>query len=263
MRSNYWKLGLILAVTATGLVLYNIGLGGSHPVIVSAILSLAPFWAALAALLIARVPIPASPLVFFACLAGAFLGAVAVAWSQSAGAHGVGAIAAALRQGKWIYAIPVPICTTLGATLISKWFSKFDEAAAVAANFLVANVVLIPTTLVILYLRSELALVQIEAIVLMIIGTITAASFGRVLYQIALSVTGADNGFVSMFFNLVPALSALISFALSWWITELKFHPNPVYFLGLLLIAASLMVFSLRSWRQGAGGRASRNKASG
>jgi hypothetical protein len=33
----------------------------------------------------------------------------------------------------------------------------------------------------------------------MIAGTIIAASLGRVLYQIALNVTGADNGFVTMF----------------------------------------------------------------
>jgi hypothetical protein len=34
----------------------------------------------------------------------------------------------------------------------------------------------------------------------MILGTIIAASVGRVVYQIALSVTGEDNGFVSVFF---------------------------------------------------------------
>ena len=52
----------------------------------------------------------------------------------------------------------------------------------------------------------------------MVAGTIVAASVGRVLYQIALSVTGNDNGFVTMFFLLIPALTALISIPLSWWI---------------------------------------------
>jgi hypothetical protein len=34
---------------------------------------------------------------------------------------------------------------------------------------------------------------------------------------------GADNGFVTMFFLLIPALTALISLALSWWISDLHF----------------------------------------
>ncbi len=47
----------------------------------------------------------------------------------------------------------------------------------------------------------------------MIAGTIIAGSVGRVLYQVALTVTRGDNGFVSMFFNLVPALTAFVSIA--------------------------------------------------
>jgi hypothetical protein len=86
-----------------------------------------------------------------------------------------------------------------------------------------------------------------SAIVLLVIGTITAASIDRVFYQIALSATGEDNGFVSMFLNLVPALSALLSFLLSFWIADLRFRANWLYFGGLLLIAASLFIFSLKS----------------
>ena len=56
---------------------------------------------------------------------------------------------------------------------------------------------------------------QLPAILLMIVGTIVAGSVGRVVYQIALTVTGGDNGFVTMFLNLVPALTALISLILS------------------------------------------------
>jgi hypothetical protein len=84
----------------------------------------------------------------------------------------------------------------------------------------------------------------------MIFGTIVAASFGRVMYQIALTVTGGDNGFVTMFLNLVPALTALISFVLSRWIADLHFVIDLTFFLGSGLIAASLALFSLKSWRQ-------------
>ena len=88
------------------------------------------------------------------------------------------------------------------------------------------------------------------ALVLMIVGTIIAASVGRVFYQIALTATGNDNGFVTMFLNLVPALTALISLLLSWWIADLHFAADPMFFVGLALIGASLLIFSLKSWRQ-------------
>ena len=66
----------------------------------------------------------------------------------------------------------------------------------------------------------------------MIFGTIVAASFGRVMYQIALTVTGGDNGFVTMFLNLVPALTAFISLALSHWVADLHFAIDLTFFLG-------------------------------
>ena len=163
----------------------------------------------------------------------------------------MGEVAENLLHGSWIYAVPVPICSALGGTLIGRWFSKYEESAAVAANFFVANIVLIPTSVAILYRRSELQFdAQFAAVALMIVGTIIAASIGRIFYQISLTVTGGDNGFVTMFWNLVPALTALISFAMSWWIVDLHFAADPTFFLGLALIAASLTIFSLKSWRQ-------------
>ena len=104
-----------------------------------------------------------------------------------------------LLHGSWIYIVPVPICSALGGTLVGKWFGKSDKSAAVAANFFVANVVLIPTTVAILYRRSELEFdAQFVAVALMIAGTIIAASIGRIVYQISLTATGGDNGFVTM-----------------------------------------------------------------
>ncbi len=251
--ANLGKLAVIFAIGMSGLLLYNLSLSKTHPIIVSAILNLLPFWAAMVALFISRVPIPVSPTVFFGCFIVAFAGAMAVAWSQigEAGRPTMGELADDFLHGGWIYAVPVPICTALGATLIGKWFAKYQESAAIAANFFVANVVLIPTTLLILYRRSELQIDdQFAAIILMIAGTIIAASVGRVFYQIALTVTGGDNGFVTMFFNLVPALTALISLAMSWWIPAFYFAFDPMFFLGLVLISASLTLFSLKSWRQ-------------
>jgi drug/metabolite transporter (DMT)-like permease len=250
--SNYWKLAVIFAIGMSGLLLYNMGLSNAHPIIISAILNLSPFWAAMVALILTRVPIPVSTAVFFSCFAGAFLGAMAVAWSQigDASKPTLGELADNAVHGTWIYAIPVPLCSALGGTLVGKWFSKYDESAAIAANFAVANAILIPACLTILAWRSELTFDQLTAIVLMIVGTIVAASIGRVFYQVALTVTGNDNGFVTMFFNLVPALTALISLILSQWITDLHFIVDPMFFAGSIVIAASLLLFSLRSWQK-------------
>ena len=80
--SNYWKLAVLFAIGMAGLLLFKLALSNAHPIIISAVINLQPFWAALAALLIARVPIPVSPPIFFVCLIAGFLGALAVAWSS-------------------------------------------------------------------------------------------------------------------------------------------------------------------------------------
>ena len=233
-----------------GLLLFKLALSNAHPIIISAIINLQPFFAALVALLVARVPIPVSPTIFFGCLISAFLGAMAIAWSQVGEANrpDLSQLAASAMHGTWLYAIPVPICSALGGTLVCKWFAKYDESAAIAANFFVAALVLIPAAGLILYWRSELDFGQFVPVILMIAGTIVAASVGRVLYQIALSVTGADNGFVTMFFLLIPALTALISLPLSWWISDLHFAVSWMFYIGLFVVSASLLFFSLKSW---------------
>ena len=250
--SNYGKLAVIFAIGMTGLLLYNFGLSNAHPIIISVILNLSPFWAAAVAYVLSRVPIPVSPTIFFGCFAGAFLGAMAVAWSQLGEANRptMGQLADNFLHGSWVYAIPIPLASALGGTLVGKWFAKYEELAAVAANFFAANLILIPTTVFILYRRSELQFGgDIVAVLLMIAGTIIASSIGRVIYQIALTVTGGDNGFVTMFWNLVPALTALVSLILSWWIADLHFAADPMFFFGLSLVAASLLLFSLKSWQ--------------
>jgi drug/metabolite transporter (DMT)-like permease len=250
--SNYRKLGVLFAVGMAGLLMFKLGLSNAHPIIISAIINLQPFWAALVALLIVRVPIPVSPAIFFGCLVSAFLGAMAVAWSQvgEADRPELGQLADSALHGTWLYAIPVPICSALGGTLVGKWFARYDESAAIAANFFVSALVLVPTTGFILYRRSDLHFGPVFPIILMVTGTIVAASVGRVLYQIALSVTGADNGFVTMFFLLIPALTALISLPLSWWISDLHFAVSLMFYIGLVVVSTSLLFFSLKSWGQ-------------
>jgi hypothetical protein len=250
-RANYGKLLVVLALGLTGLLLYNVGLSNAHPIIIAAVLNLSPFWAALVARVISGKTIPVSPAVFYFCLLGAFFGAMAVAWSQMGETNRptMGLLADNLLHGSWVYAVPIPLISALNGTLIGKWFGKYEEAGAIAANFAVSNLVLIPTTVFLLYQRSELHSDQLLAIALMIVGTIVAAAIGRVFYQVALTVTDYDNGFVTTFFLLVPALTGLISAPLSLWIPDLHFAIGPVFFVGLLAIAGSLLAFSLKTLR--------------
>jgi hypothetical protein len=64
--------------------------------------------------------------VFFGCFLGAFIGAMAVVWSQigEAGRPTMSELADNFLHGSWVYVIPVPICSALGGTLIGKWFAS-------------------------------------------------------------------------------------------------------------------------------------------
>jgi hypothetical protein len=249
--SNYGKFLTLFVIGLSGLLFYKLGLSNAHPIIISAVLNLSPFWAALVALLISGKPIPVSAAIFFSCLAGAFFGAMAVAWSQigGGGKPSMSELVDNILHGSWIYAIPIPIISALSGTLIGKWFAGRDESATIAANLLLSTSSSIIVCVFIMYQNSEFHTDQVFAIILMMIGTVVAAAAGRVLYQISLTVTGNDNGYVTMFFLLVPALTSLISLPLSWWIADLHFVADPLFYFGLLIIAASLLLFSLKSWR--------------
>ena len=155
---NYGYLAVIFAIGLTGLLLYNFGLSNAHPIIISAILNLSPFWAALVALVLAGVPIPISRATFFGCFAGAFIGAMAVAWSQ------LGDKGTSNHQRNWRTVLftaagsmrfPCHWLRRLGGTLVGKWFGAYDKSAAIAANFLTANVILIPGCLALLVLAKR------------------------------------------------------------------------------------------------------------
>jgi drug/metabolite transporter (DMT)-like permease len=254
---NYGKLAILFMIGLCGLFLYDIGLSSAHPLVTAALLNLLPLWAALVATIVSGKPIPVSPVVFFGCFAVAFVGGLIVAWSQMEGSNEVlfRDVVESIFHSRWGYAIPIPIFFALSGTLVYRWFSNFDEAAAIAANFLVSSFVLIPATLFISYMHSSLGLgismdgQKLSAVLLLLLGTLSATAAGRVYYQVALTATNNDNGFVTMFFLLVPALSALITVPLSWWLPALRFAVGPKFFVGLVLVTAPLFLFLLKAWQ--------------
>jgi drug/metabolite transporter (DMT)-like permease len=250
---NWPKLAVIFLVGVAGLKLYDIGLSSTHPIITAAVLNLSPFWAALIAFIVSKRSISVSPLAFFAGFLVAFFGAMAIAWSQIDLDSKVLTrdVVESFIHSKWIYALPMPAFFALSGTLVYQWFSDFDEPAAIAANFVVSSLVLIPLAVVTSdFGRPEnLSEQSAIAILLLLVGTLASSAAGRVFYQMALTATRNDNGYVTMFFLLIPALSALISFMLSHWIPGLQFVPRPMFFVGIALVTIPLLMLSLASWR--------------
>ena len=87
------------------------------------------------------------------------------------------------------------------------------------------------------------------AIFLLLIGTLASSAAGRVFYQAALTATRNDNGFVTMFFLAIPVISAAISWPLSLWIRDLHLNLSALFFEGLLIVMAPLVVFSIATAR--------------
>ena len=148
---NLAKLTVLFIFGLCRLTLYYVGLSSAHPIITATIFNLSPFWAALVAMMISRKPIPVSPCVFFGCFIVAFVGAMTVAWSQLDNTNGrlVTDIIESMLHSRWSYAIPIPIFFALSGNLVGKWFSEFDQSAAIAANFVVSSIILLPTILLI------------------------------------------------------------------------------------------------------------------
>ena len=250
--SNLGKFGVLLLIGLIGIVLYAFGLGRGHPIVIAAVLNLDPFWAAVIAYLAAGKKIPTSFLTFTLCLIVSFVGAMLLAVSQT-DAQSIGL--QMFDSGSFLalaLALPVPVLWALSGTFVGKWFSDFDEYACIAVTFTMAAVVVVPVTLAIAYAQSGLQLTTdvLPALALLAIGTILATGFGRVLYQRSLTITDNNNGFVSVFFLLIPALTCLLSLGMSPWIKELKFPVGPLFFLGLGLVAAPILVFLWQSQRK-------------
>ena len=186
---------------------------------------------------------------FWPCFSVAFVGAMLIAVSQVNDAKGTSPneLLDSLVHGSWKYAIPIPIFFALSGTLVGRWFRGLDEPASIAANFVVSAGILIPATLVMGGWPVFSGREDNFAALLLLVGTLAVGAVGRVLYQIALTATDNDNGFVTMFFLFVPGLSSLISFVLSSWISGLHFTAGWMLFVGLTLVAAPLLVFLMKS----------------
>ncbi len=175
------KLAVIFLIGLAGLSLYDIGLSIAHPIITAAVLNLSPFWAALIAYAVSRRSISISPWAFWPAFAVAFCGATAIAWSQMKIDHQALAqdVIAGLIRCKWIYALPVPAFFALSGTLVYQWFSDYDEAAAIGANFSVSALVLLPAAAIGFSLGqapSHLSEQSVMAIVLLLAGTLAASA---------------------------------------------------------------------------------------
>ena len=234
--------------------LYNIGLSSTHPIITAAVLNLSPFWAALVAAIVSKRSVSLPSFGFLACFVVAFFGAMAIAWSQIDVDSKVLArdVLESFLHSKWIYALPMPAFFALSGTLVYRWFSEFDETAAIAANFAVSSLFLIPLAAFTTGFGQPVHSTQPHtvAVLLLLLGTLAGSAAGRVFYQMALTATEDDNGYVTMFFLLIPALSSLISFMLSWWIPGLQFVPSAMFFVGLALVTISLLMLWLASRRK-------------
>ena len=144
--ANWPKLIALFGVGCAGLLLYDVALSSAHPIITAAVLNLSPFWAALVARVISKKNIPRPRIVFIVCFVTAFAGAMMVAFSQiEADASAVKRdLLYSLFHSRWALALPMPIFFALSGTLVYEWFRAYDEAAAIASNFLVSAAVLIP-----------------------------------------------------------------------------------------------------------------------
>jgi drug/metabolite transporter (DMT)-like permease len=252
LDARQWpKLAVIFLVGVTGLALYDVGLSSAHPIITAAVMNLSPFWAAVVAFAVSGRSIAVSRPVFWISFSMAFCGAMAVAWSQVDADPK--AVWTSLLHSKWIYALPMPAFVALSGTLVYEWFSDYDEAAVIGANFAVSAMVLLPIATIGggLAASTRLSEQSATAVALLLVGTLAAAAAGRVFYQLSLTATRNDNGYVTMFFLLIPGISTLISLPLSKFIPTLTFTPGPVFVLGMACVSAPLVAVSLGARRAG------------
>jgi drug/metabolite transporter (DMT)-like permease len=262
-RSDFWKLVtdlssvsklLLLALLGlAGVLAYEISLSDANPILIAAVLNLEPFWAAIVSRLFTGKGLPTSKLIFISCFAVAFAGALMIAWSQAAASDAAPfqSLAKAAAHGGWLFAIPVPIFYALSGTFVGKWFPGSDESAPLAAIFAASALVLIPSTAVISYLRSEGApnASALPAVLLLMIGTFVSAALGRFVYQKALTATSNDNGYISVFLLAIPAITCLLSAPMSLWIPELKFVFDASFWVGMVLVAVPILAFTLATSR--------------
>jgi hypothetical protein len=141
---------------------------------------------------------PVSPFVFFACLVAAFVGAMAMAWSQAKDDSGLSLRAAdpdihgfeRLPHGEVV--------------LESERVRRDRREHSCRLHCPHTRDCDSPDR------AGEPIFANLKVTLLMVAGIILADAIGRVFYQKALNLTDDDNGFVTMFQNLEPAIAALI-----------------------------------------------------
>jgi hypothetical protein len=171
-----WKhLAALMAVGLMGLALYNLSLSRAHPVVISAVLNLSPFWAAMVARTLSGVAIPGGPATFAACLLLSFVGAITVAYSQAPSAS----LWEMLSKGSWYFALPVPVFTALSGSLVQVWFKERRESAAVSAALLFSAAVMIPACAIYLWWSGEGFSIDWKLAGLMMLGAVLASAVGR------------------------------------------------------------------------------------
>jgi hypothetical protein len=186
--------------------------------------------------------------VFWPCLFTAFVGAMLIAVSQINDAEGAIPWRAFRQLCSWQLEVRDTHSDLLrpqrhaGGTVAR----GLDEPGTIAANFGISACILIPATLMMGGWPVPSGTENHFAALLLLAGTLAAGALGRVLYQIALTATDNDNGFVTMFFLFVPGLSSLNSFVLSSWISDLHFAAGWMFFAGLGLVAAPLLILSMK-----------------
>ena len=250
--SNLVKFGVLLLIGLIGILLYVFGPGRGHPIVIAAVLNLDPFWAAVIAYLVAGKKIPTSLLTFTLCLIVSFIGAMLLAVSQT--------------DAQTIWSADVRYW------LISGPKTGASRPCPVGAQRHVRRQMVFGLRRLCMHSRDirdgrrgrhshyagdrlsqsgvQLTTDALPALALLAIGTILATGLGRVLYQRALTITDNNNGFVSVFFLLIPAFTCLLSLGMSPWIKELKFPVGPLFFLGLGLVGAPILVFLWQSERK-------------
>ena len=134
---------------------------------------------------------------------------------------------------------------------MGKWFQGMDEAGVLAANFMVSAAILLPFTITMSGYEGNFQIQgpSLTAVLMLLIGTMASAAAGRVFYQVALTTTDNDNGFVTMFFLAIPVLTSFISLGLSRWISDLHIVVGPAFLVGLVLVTVPLLIFSIKTWR--------------
>jgi hypothetical protein len=148
------------------------------------VLNLSPFWAALIAAIVSKRSVSSPSPASLACFVVAFFGAMAIAWSQIDVDSKILArdVLESFIHSKWIYALPMPAFFALSGTLVYRWFSDFDETAAIAANFVVSSLVLIPLAALTSNFGQALHSTQppTVAVLLLLLGTLAGSAAGRV-----------------------------------------------------------------------------------